>query len=247
MSSLSIGYVPVVEAFGSQYFAYKERYHTLRATYAPLAHLFRGKRVLDFGCGRGLSACVLMELGAQSVVGVDALAFMIQGWEKIIRRTEFADRIELMVVEDTRHLPFESGEFGAVVCNAVFEHIPQPRYDYIREVWRMVGQGGHLIINETPNKYLPVDFHTLHLPLTNWLPSSWAHWIGVKTGRFRATRSDWQYSGWRGAGYYEIMEPIEGGRAIPELANARHRLLNRIGLPSGLFDPYPLYVIERIK
>src|SRR2546430_11162493 len=62
-----------------------------------------------------------------------------------------------------------------VLVNAVFGHIPQPRDAHIREIWRVLAPRGKLLVNETPNKYLPVDFHTLHLPLTNSLPSPVAH------------------------------------------------------------------------
>lgn len=194
-----------------------------------------------------MSAAIAVELGARSVAGVDQLTFMMAGGSDLLKVTGYDKSVSLQHVEDTRALPFADRSFGAVLCNAVFEHIPQPRAEYVREVWRVLEVNGTLIINETPNKYLPADFHTLHLPLTNWLPSSLAHWIGVKSGRFGATRTDWQYSGWRGAGYYELVNALPKGsyRVIPELSKTRQRMLNAIGLPSTLFDPYPLLLIEK--
>jgi 2-polyprenyl-3-methyl-5-hydroxy-6-metoxy-1,4-benzoquinol methylase len=227
--------------------AYVERYRTMRQTFLPLAGYLKGRHVLDFGCGKGLSAAVMVELGAAHVTGVDVFAGNVDGGTEALSATGYGGRIELHCVEDTRRLPLPSGGFETIVCNAVLEHIPQPRDAYIREVWRLVKPGGVAIINETPNKYLPMDFHTLHLPLTNWLPSKVAHRIGVMTGRFRADRTNWEYSGWRGAGHYELLRaiPKHERRVIPELANARHRVLNRLGLPSDLFDPYPLLIVEK--
>jgi ubiquinone/menaquinone biosynthesis C-methylase UbiE len=226
---------------------YVERYHTMRQTFLPLAGYLQGRHVLDFGCGKGLSAAVMVELGASHVTGVDVFTGNIDGGPDALSATGYGGRIELHWVEDTRRLPFHSGCFETIVCNAVLEHIPQPRDAYIREVWRLVKPWGVVIINETPNKYLPMDFHTLHLPFTNWLPSKVAHRIGVMTGRIRANRTNWDYSGWRGAGRYELLRaiPRHERRVIPELANARHRVLNWLGLPSNLFDPYPLLIVEK--
>jgi ubiquinone/menaquinone biosynthesis C-methylase UbiE len=218
----------------------------MQGTMGPLAHLFRGRHVLDYGCGRGLSSVVLIQLGAARVTGVELFEQLVTEGRTFLAATRFDDRISLERVEDTRRLPFEDGAFGAVLCNAVFEHTPQPREEWIREVWRVVAPGGVLVVNETPNKYLPVDFHTLHLPLTNWLPSRVAHWIGVKTGRFNPERTDWKYSGWRGMGYYEFTKCLSRPYTVDhETANLRQRILRRLGLPSTLLDPYPCYVVRK--
>jgi ubiquinone/menaquinone biosynthesis C-methylase UbiE len=212
----------------------------------PLSELFRGRHVLDYGCGRGLSSIVLIQGGAAHVTGVDMVDDLIVAGREFQAATGFDDRETLQCVPDTRNLPFEDGAFGAVVCNAVFEHTPQPRQAWIREVWRVVAPGGALVVNETPNKYLPVDFHTLHLPLTNWLPSRLAHWIGVKTGRFNPQRTDWKYSGWRGMGYYEFTRCLSRPYTVEhEMTTWRHRVLRALGLPSALLDPYPCYVVRK--
>lgn len=236
----------VADAVRAMYPAYQTRYRTLQASFASLAPLLRGRRVLDYGCGRGLSAIVCVEHGAASVVGVDLFKDRITEGADFLTQTGYADRITLQHVDDTRRLPFPDGQFDVVLCNALFEHIPQPRTAWIEEVWRMVTPGGVLLVNETPNKYLPVDFHTLHLPLTNWLPSSLAHWVGVKTGRFRADRDDWIYSGWRGMGYYELVSALEPPFTVEhEMTRGRHRIFRALGLPSALLDPYPCYVIRK--
>lgn len=236
----------VSDALSEFYPAYLTRYAILRDTFAPLAHLFRGKHVLDYGCGRGLSSIVLVELGASHVTGVELFPQLVTEGRALMAKTGYSDRVELQHVEDTTNLPFFGGRFSAVVCNAVFEHVPQPRKAWIAETWRMVQRGGVLIVNETPNKYLPVDYHTLHLPLTNWLPSRLAHWIGVKTGRFRAARDDWAYSGWRGLGYYELVDCLTHPHAVEWTgAKLRHQVLGAVGLPRELLDPYPSYVVRK--
>jgi hypothetical protein len=102
------------------------------------------------------------------------------------------------------------------------------------------------MVRETPNKYLPADFHTLFLPFTNWLPSSLAHRIGVGVGRFNPERKDWESSGWRGMGHYEFVSAIPGPYVMEhEMTRPRHKLLRAIGLPSGLLDPWPVYLVRK--
>lgn len=225
----------------------KTRIATLRDALRLHAPLFAGKRVLDFGASQGLSAVVMTELGAQSVLGVEPDRDRVDMGIRMLAQAGLNDRISLRHVPDTRTLPLPSASVEFILANAVFEHIPQPRDAYIRELWRVLAPHGVLLINETPNKYLPIDFHTLHLPLTNWLPSRLAHRIGVRTRRFSAERTDWAYSGWRGLGYYELTRAIPGQFTIThELTRIRHRALRVFGLPSGLLDPYPLYLISKL-
>jgi len=222
------------------------RYRDLRESLQPFRHLFADKRVLDFGASYGLSAAVLIEFGASHVWGVEPELWRVeQGWE-FLKKLGIADRVELVHREDTAQLGVPDASFGFVLANAVFEHIPQPRTAYIRELWRVVAPNGILMVRETPNKYLPADFHTLHLPLTNWLPSPVAHRIGTLLGKFSPARQDWESSGWRGMGHYEFVRAIPGPYILHhETTRRRHKLLRAIGLPSGLVDPYPVYVVRK--
>jgi SAM-dependent methyltransferase len=229
----------------------RERMTVLRNTLRPYSSLFEGRRVVDYGASFGLSGVVLLELGAESVLGVETDAERVRDGNEMLGQAGLGSRVQLSHVADTRALPVGDLSIPFVLANAVLEHIPQPRAAYIEEVWRVLAYGGALLINETPNKYLPVDFHTLHLPLTNWLPSRVAHRIGVLTGRFRADRTveDWESSGWRGLGYYELVRAIPGQfTVVPETgARFRHRALRALGLPGNLFDPYPIHILVKMS
>ena len=215
-----------------------QRYRTMVESLQPLSPYIRSKRVLDFGAGYGLSVNALMELGASSVVGVEP------DNERVRQGLALLDKGgSLIHVADTRHLPFKSHEFDVVVANAVIEHIPQPRGEYIRELWRVTKDT--LIINETPNKYLPWDFHTTKLPLIPWLPKPLARGVAKMLGQH--PQGDWDSSGWRGAGHWEIARNIKAGEYVPEMSRARHRVLDALGLPTALLDPYPLWVFKRMQ
>ena len=224
----------------------QERYRLLKMTLRGLQPHFAGKAVLDFGASYGLSACAMVELGAASVVGVEPEAWRVARGRDIMAALGLSDRISLRHVEDTRHLDFPDKSFEVVLANAVFEHIPQPRRDYVRELWRVLTLGGVLIINETPNKYLPWDFHTTNLPFLNWIPRPVARQLAVWSGRSRSDQ-DWDRSGWRGMGYYEFVGAIPGRyRMIHEQTRVRHRMLRALGLPSSLIDPYPVYIVRKV-
>lgn len=201
----------------------------------------RGRDVLDFGAGSGLSMLALAQLGAARVVGVEPDRARVLRGQAIVRGDP---RLRLQWVPDTRRLPFRDGIFSSVVANAVLEHIPRPRAAYLCELWRVLAPGGHLIVHETPNQYLPWDFHTTDLPLVNWLPSRLAERIARGAGRYRFSCA-WEVSGWRGIGYREIARCLPGHELVPDLSRRRHRVLHRLGLPPGLFDPYPLWVFRR--
>ena len=223
----------------------QSRMASLRDSLRPHIEWFKTRKVLDFGCGNGLSSVVLVEMGADAVVGAEPdEQRVVLGREMLVQSG--IHNVELHHVPNTLQLPFAGDSFGFILANAVLEHIPQSRTAYIRELWRVLAPGGVLLINETPNKYLPADFHTLHLPLTNWLPSTFAHWIGVTTGRFDRRRTDWATSGWRGLGYFELVGSIPGPYLpLHEQTRLRQRVLLRVGLPSGLLDPYPTYMLRK--
>ena len=223
----------------------RARYRTLKQTLAAHRPLFAGRRVLDFGASHGPGICALMELGAADVVGVEPVAEWVEAGQRILRAGGWGARARLIHVADTRALPFLDASFHLVLANAVLEHIPQPRGAWIRELWRVLRPGGHLLVNETPNKYLPRDVHTTGLWWVPWLPREAARRYAVARGRFRPD-GEWSSSGWRGLGYRELVRALEGPYTpVPERTRPRHRLLAALGLPASLLDPYPTWILRK--
>ncbi|MEJ2721453.1 MAG: class I SAM-dependent methyltransferase, partial [bacterium] len=81
-----------------------------------------GKRVLDLGCGRAPDRSRLEAKGAEWV-GLDLTG------------------PECSVIGDGDHLPFRDAAFGAVLCAAVLEHMPDPD-TIMTEVKRVLAPGG---------------------------------------------------------------------------------------------------------
>ncbi|HMG17847.1 MAG TPA: class I SAM-dependent methyltransferase [Gemmatimonadales bacterium] len=183
----------------------RSRYETLLQTLAAWRTLFIGRRVLDFGSSVGLSSIALIRHGAAEVVGVEPNLSRVEQGRTLLAELALDAKISLIHTPKTVALPFADGEFAFILANAVIEHIAQPRDSYIRELWRVLAPGGHLMINETPNKYWPKELHTTQLWFNNWLPRRLAHWRAVRRRRFDASRTDWDSSGWRGLGYFEMV------------------------------------------
>lgn len=215
----------------------QNRLENLRVTLKALQPFIRGKHCFDFGASYGLSMIAMRELGAASVTGIEPDLPRVERGNRLL-----AGSGEIHFVGDTRHLPFASEQFNTVLVNAVFEHIPQPRTAYIKEAWRMVAPGGHLIVNETPNKYLPLDYHTTKLLWVPWLPKDFAHAYAIKRGKWDWRKdsipySDWEHSGWRGLGQFELFSCLESFEDVSPKTRFRHHICGQ------MFDPYPTWVI----
>ena len=133
--------------------------------YAPL--LQQGSRVLDCGCGNGVSVDVLRERGFDAW-GIDLSA--LRKWQWRERRSR--DRL---AVASALRLPFADGSFDAVISSGVIEHIgvsevggatyhvtPQPdreelRRTFVEELLRVTRPGGRVFI-DCPNGAFPIDF-----------------------------------------------------------------------------------------
>jgi len=124
-------------------------------------------RVLDSGCGNGISVDLLNSAG-HTAWGNDASALRKWQWRERVHR----DRL---VVADTRKLPFPDGFFDVVISSGVLEHIGvderggeaywvKPRADrdaarqqFLAELFRVLKPMGHLYL-DFPNGAFPIDF-----------------------------------------------------------------------------------------
>jgi SAM-dependent methyltransferase len=126
-----------------------------------------GAKVLDCGCGNGVSVDVLHEHG-YNAWGVDLSALRKWQWRERTQRDRLA-------VANALRLPFEDGAFDVVISSGVIEHIgveetggasyhvkPMPnrdamRQDFIDELLRVTKPGGRVFV-DCPNGAFPIDF-----------------------------------------------------------------------------------------
>ena len=129
--------------------AYLRHYVELVSRYAP-PHA----KVLDLGCGNGISARLLNQ-GGFDVVGTDISPLFLeeaQAWENPSLRYQVCDVLEL---------PFESGSFNVICSNELIEHLPDVE-TALTEMMRVVCKGGRIVLSG-PNLCSPL------IPALDWL------------------------------------------------------------------------------
>jgi ubiquinone/menaquinone biosynthesis C-methylase UbiE len=98
-------------------------------------------RALDVGTGTALIPIAMCKRAPNlDMVGVDLAEHMLERARENVEREELVARITLKKI-DAKALPFETGEFEAVVSNSIVHHIPEPTHalgEMIRVAKRVV-------------------------------------------------------------------------------------------------------------
>ena len=143
---------------------------------------------LDCGCAQGYYADALVERGADSVVGVEAI-------EEVVREAQAREHPTAVrfLCAQAETLPFPDAVFDGVLLNEVLEHVAREAAT-LAEARRVLRPGGHLALF-SPNRWFPIEGHGLRLdddrrsfghpvPLMPWLP-------GRLTRRVAKARNYW--------------------------------------------------------
>ncbi len=102
--------------------------------------------VLEVGCGAGATASYLAREVGCRVMGVDLRESMVALARERAEREGVQDRVEFRVA-DALDLPFEEGQFDAVLCESVATFIAD-KAQVARELARVVRPGGCVGLNE---------------------------------------------------------------------------------------------------
>jgi len=265
------------------YFDFKETRgrHFLGPLFAYLrARGAGGLRVLEVGCSFGHMTEYLAEqpeVATLATFDTDA-AFVDLTRAKV-------DELGLSVVREVRHLdqdatrwlPWTDGAFDLVLAVGVIEHLPvRWRRAQVDEYYRVLAPGGYIAILDTPNRWFPLETHSVGLPLVQWLPPRLA-WRYARLGRPRSYRgvSFDEFvadgTGWRNATFADCL-PSSGPGAVADLTEptgygfrffqdtarsrtrrallpvfaAAARALGMLGRPPSLALPYLNLVFKKI-
>jgi SAM-dependent methyltransferase len=257
-------------------------YLTYKETRGPhfLGPLFRylrtravsGLSVLEVGCSFGHMTEYLAEQPeVASIVTFDtdpAFAAIVRakvaelGLGKVREVARFGN-------DETRRLPWADGAFDLVLAVGVVEHLPaRNRRAQVDEYYRVLAPGGHIAILDTPNRWFPLETHSVGLPLVQWLPPRLAwryacagrpgHYGGVSFEEFVADGTGWRNatlahclpsSGWRGltdvteaagygSGFFRDTARSRTRRALLPLFALACGVLSAAGRPPSLALPY---------
>ncbi len=125
------------------FFADLDQYHFEKLHHLPRLidfSAYRGKRVLDVGCGAGTDL-VRFAKGGALVTGVDISESAIE-----LARANFAQQglAADLRVADGEHLPFEDARFDLVFAHGVVQYTPDGRA-LVQECRRVLGPGGEAV------------------------------------------------------------------------------------------------------
>lgn len=258
-----------------RYFEFKETRG--RHFLGPLFEYLRARggaslRVLEVGCSFGHMTEFLAEqpeVAALTTFDTDP-AFVEITRAKVEELSLSAVRdVQHLDQEATQHLPWADGAFDLVLVVGVVEHLPaRARRAQVDEYYRVLARGGHIAILDTPNRWFPLETHSVGLPLVQWLPPRLA-WHYARLGRprtygvvgfdeFVADGTGWRNASFSDclpssgrAGLVDVTESAGYGfrffrdtartrrrRALLPVFAAAARLLTALGQPPSLALPY---------
>lgn len=108
----------------------------------------RNSKILEAGCGAGNYVVSLTKIG-HDVVGVEIDKERIRIAKKYMKKYEISEG--KIMHGDLNNLPFKNGEFDAVFCHGVIEHILNSE-KAVKEISRVLQNGGYAMIS-VPNRY----------------------------------------------------------------------------------------------
>jgi ubiquinone/menaquinone biosynthesis C-methylase UbiE len=130
---------------------WEERFHkrrvrcTLELTQNAAAKKPGKLKILDVGCGEGhITEAVRREFPEAEISAVDYSV------SAIVRATSRYAGIDFAACTAYR-LPYPAGYFDLVICNNLWEHVPDP-LRLLEEITRVSRPAGHFIVS-TPNRY----------------------------------------------------------------------------------------------
>jgi SAM-dependent methyltransferase len=139
---------------------------------------FRGKRVLDLGCGHG-SLCVDVALsGAKKVIGVD----LYQPWITFARtytNLHYPELGDVLEFDQIDIKDYEGEPFDYMMSKAAFEHVIELG-SVLQSMCQRLKRGGRIFTGFGPLYYSPVGDHGRTQSLIPWGHAFQPDWAIVK-------------------------------------------------------------------
>ncbi len=131
-----------------------------------LLNKYKGKKILDYGCGDGTSSVFLAKHGIE-VVGIEISSVRIQNSKELAEKEGVKDRTSFFLM-DAENTTFPDNYFDGILCAGVLHHLAIE--SAFKEMARILKPEGSIICNE-PLAYNPI--FQLYRKLTPHLRSEW--------------------------------------------------------------------------
>jgi SAM-dependent methyltransferase len=135
-------WVEVYENKGLQDVIYQERLQLLLG-FVDRIDLSPNPCALDIGCGAGHAAVDIAKRG-YLVDAIDPVQTMVESTRNLAKQAGLDDRVKTNLA-DVHALSFPSDTFGLVLAIGVLPWLPSIEQP-VREMWRVLRPGGHLIV-----------------------------------------------------------------------------------------------------
>lgn len=184
---------------------------------------FKGRSVLDFGCGSAASTMVLSRMLADTrITGVELDASLLEIAELRANHYKTGDKVKFLLSPDGDSLPKDIGTFDFIFLNAVYEHLlPQERKNVLPLLWSHLKPKGILFINQTPYRWFPIENHTTSgLLFINYMPDFIASFYARRFSKRNLTNCSWPTllrKGIRGGSVREIITILKNNTCPPIL------------------------------
>lgn len=134
--------------------------------------------VLDVSCSTGIMGRALAD-HFDRVVGIDIDAEAVAHARSQCRNSN----LEFHIM-DALKIAFPDGSFDVVICNQMYEHVPDAR-QLMLEIYRVLAPGGVCYFGAT-NRLKIIETHYGRLPFLSYLPKPIAHLYlrGLKRGNY---------------------------------------------------------------
>jgi 2-polyprenyl-3-methyl-5-hydroxy-6-metoxy-1,4-benzoquinol methylase len=129
---------------------------------------------LDIGCSSGIITSLLGEHFLEAI-GIDIDREAVQ-----YAKRHFSSQNVQFLLADSMALPFKKETIEVIICNHVYEHVPDAK-QMMREIHRVLKGGGFCYFSAA-NKYKIIEGH-YNLPFLSWVPKHLAHFYLKVTGK----------------------------------------------------------------
>jgi SAM-dependent methyltransferase len=129
---------------------------------------------LDIGCSSGIITSLLGD-HFKLAIGLDIDEEAV----RYARTHSPSSRVEFLM-GDSMALPFRDGSIDVIVCNHIYEHVPESNR-LMDEIHRVLRRDGFCYF-AAGNRYVLIEGH-YHLPFLSWLPKPLAHLYLKLVGR----------------------------------------------------------------